>query len=42
MRRFSSYGPVNVNVTNRATYEQAYRDCETGVTVRPVFVETGT
>ena len=30
-----------VDETNRARYEVAYEDEETGVTVRPVFVETG-
>ena len=31
-----------VDDANRAKYEAVYEDQETGVTVRPVFVETGT
>ncbi len=30
-----------VDDANRAKYEAVYEDQETGVTVRPVFVETG-
>ena len=45
MRKFFSYGPLDfveyVDDANRARYEVVYRDEETGVTVRPVFVATG-
>ncbi len=44
MRRFSSYGPVDNEqhfYVSGKVYEVHYKDKDTGVTVVPLFIETG-